>query len=143
MGGAPGGPSAGHSCRNLPWCSRLRRCPNGSERSEVRVCERTASAVGSVPRVASGACARWPLTGRCAGGFARRVSGRLSKVGRSGPSVVLDGGLQSTGARLVWRASRDGGYLVDPASSHMLVSKTKPCMSKYKRFCTVKLRMAH
>ena len=25
-------------------------------------------------------------------------------------------------------------YLVDPASSHMLVSKIKPCMSKYKRF---------
>ena len=24
-----------------------------------------------------------------------------------------------------------GGYLVDPASSHMLVSKIKPCMSKY------------
>ena len=24
-------------------------------------------------------------------------------------------------------------YLVDPASSHMLVSKIKPCMSKYKR----------
>ena len=23
-------------------------------------------------------------------------------------------------------------YLVDPASSHMLVSKTKPCMSKYR-----------
>ena len=36
-----------------------------------------------------------------------------------------------------------GGYLVDPASSHMLVSKTKPCMSKYERFRTVKLRMAH
>lgn len=33
-------------------------------------------------------------------------------------------------------------YLVDPASSHMLVSKIKPCMSKYKRY-TVKLRMAH
>ena len=32
--------------------------------------------------------------------------------------------------------------LVDPASSHMLVSKIKPCMSKYKRY-TVKLRMAH
>ena len=34
---------------------------------------------------------------------------------------------------------RDGGchqdrYLVDPASSHMLVSKIKPCMSKYKQF---------
>ena len=32
--------------------------------------------------------------------------------------------------------------LVDPASSHMLVSKIKPCMSKYK-FCTAKLWMAH
>ena len=28
--------------------------------------------------------------------------------------------------------SRDESYLVDPASSHMLVSKIKPCMSKYK-----------
>ena len=34
-------------------------------------------------------------------------------------------------------------YLVDPASSHMLVSKIKPCMSKYKRDYTVRLRMAH
>ena len=25
-------------------------------------------------------------------------------------------------------------YLVDPASSHRLVSKIKPCMSKYKQF---------
>ena len=25
-----------------------------------------------------------------------------------------------------------GSYLVDPASSHMLVSKIKPCMSKHK-----------
>ena len=36
----------------------------------------------------------------------------------------------------VWRAlcaSVSLGYLVDPASSHMLVSKIKPCMSKYKR----------
>ena len=37
----------------------------------------------------------------------------------------------------------EGGYLVDPASSHMLVSKIKPCMSKYKLLYTVKLRMAH
>ena len=27
----------------------------------------------------------------------------------------------------------EDSYLVDPASSHMLVSKIKPCMSKYKR----------
>ena len=33
--------------------------------------------------------------------------------------------------------------LVDPASSHTLVSKIKPCMCKYKRFYTVKLRTAH
>ena len=33
--------------------------------------------------------------------------------------------------------------LVDPASSHTLVSKIKPCMCKYKHFYTVKLRTAH
>ena len=38
-----------------------------------------------------------------------------------------------------WQSS----YLVDPASSHMLVSKIKPCMSKYKHLYTVKLRTAH
>ena len=27
----------------------------------------------------------------------------------------------------------EDSYLVDPASSHMLVSKIKPCMSKYKQ----------
>ena len=27
----------------------------------------------------------------------------------------------------------EASYLVDPASSHMLVSKIKPCMSKFKR----------
>lgn len=32
--------------------------------------------------------------------------------------------------------------LVDPASSHTLVSKIKPCMCKYKQL-TLKLRMAH
>jgi hypothetical protein len=34
-------------------------------------------------------------------------------------------------------------YLVDLASSHMLVSKIKPCMCKYELIQTVKLRMAH
>ena len=33
-------------------------------------------------------------------------------------------------------------YLVDPASSHMLVSKIKPCMSKYSRI-EVKSHTAH
>ena len=30
------------------------------------------------------------------------------------------------------KLSEGSSYLVDPASSHMLVSKIKPCMSKYK-----------
>jgi hypothetical protein len=38
---------------------------------------------------------------------------------------------------------RTPSNLVDPASSHTLVSKIKPCMCKYKQFYTVKLRMAH
>ena len=45
--------------------------------------------------------------------------------------------VKSKAAPPAWR------YLVDPASSHMLVSKIKPCMSKYKLLYTVKLRMAH
>lgn len=36
---------------------------------------------------------------------------------------MLDGGRRCQ--------SPHGSYLVDPASSHMLVSKIKPCMSKY------------
>jgi hypothetical protein len=45
--------------------------------------------------------------------------------------------------RVVVSGVAHGSYLVDPASSHMLVSKIKPCMSKYKLLYTVKLRMAH
>ena len=33
-----------------------------------------------------------------------------------------------------FRRPYDDRNLVDPASSHMLVSKIKPCMSKYKQF---------
>ena len=34
-------------------------------------------------------------------------------------------------------------YLVDPASSHMLCSRIKPCMSKYEHVRSVKLQIAH
>ena len=34
-------------------------------------------------------------------------------------------------------------YLVDPASSHMLVSKIKPCKCQYEHTRKAKLRMAH
>ena len=53
-----------------------------------------------------GVAARWALTSS---------TGNVEVLGRpSGPPWAHD------------------SYLVDPASSHMLVSKTKPCMSKYK-----------
>ena len=41
------------------------------------------------------------------------------------------------------RPRQRGRYLVDSASSHMLVSKIKPCMCKYKQSYKAKLRMAH
>ena len=57
-------------------------------------------------------------------------AGESRRSARAGPRVPLRCG------RL------KDSYLVDPASSHMLVSKIKPCMSKYNLY-TGKLRMAH
>ena len=42
-----------------------------------------------------------------------------------------------------WFQMSNSTNLVDPASSHMLVSKIKPCKSKYKLIYTAKLRIAH
>ena len=44
--------------------------------------------------------------------------------------------------RVIIHEDLEDSNLVDSASSHTLVSKIKPCMSKYKYF-TLKLRMAH
>ena len=86
-----------------------------------------------------------------------------SRADRSSALVCCGGRLRSTSLMgntpaPSWRRTQDsarvvphtcvtagsqGSYLVDPASSHMLVSKIKPCMSKYKLLYTVKLRMAH
>ena len=38
-----------------------------------------------------------------------------------------------TRVEMAAKADSESSYLVDPASSHMLVSKIKPCMSKYKQ----------
>ena len=46
----------------------------------------------------------------------------------SGSSFVAHGRLCSLTSPVF---SLNGGILVDPASSHMLVSKIKPCMSKF------------
>ena len=78
---------------------------------------------------------------RCAGG-ARR--GRAAAAAPSGLRYVLGplrGALETGDAPrpLLEAGGRGPGlpgssYLVDSASSHMLVSKIKPCMSKYKHF---------
>ena len=40
-------------------------------------------------------------------------------------------GARLSGGQIPLGVCWEGSYLVDPASSHMLVSKIKPCMSKY------------
>ena len=85
-----------------------------------------------------------------------RTGTKVPRVGRGGGTLVLVCPSRATpmlrshtpvllrpGRAAVGRRGDSDSYLVDPASSHMLVSKIKPCMSKYKRLCTVKLRMAH
>ncbi len=86
------------------------------------------------------------FTGRCVrdGGWCvyTRFPKRAFRV--VGGVLLLPPALQRWGVGTAQRRRRvDGSYLVDPASSHMLVSKIKPCMSKYKLLCIVKLRMAH
>ena len=58
----------------------------------------------------------------------------LRPMGNS-PTISTNVGL--LGCCLAVKASgyciAKSSYLVDPASSHMLVSKIKPCMSKYKQ----------
>jgi hypothetical protein len=60
-------------------------------------------------------------------------SGPLGSVGhrRGFPTLGDDPACPPVG-RHGWPCP-NGSYLVDPASSHMLVSKIKPCMSKYKQ----------
>ena len=78
-------------------------------------------------------CLEVPRTGRLCSMYHSVTN---SNHRRSDPTV-------GQGSNLTVRRGSLNSYLVDPASSHMLVSKIKPCMSKYKRIHTVKLRMAH
>ena len=71
------------------------------------------------------------LTGRSGCGALRCMSHRaFGNNTRLGKRRIIPGRLAPDPEK--------GRYLVDPASSHMLVSKIKPCMSKYKLFYTVK-----
>ena len=85
-------------------------------------CARTCCSQRGSVRVARAAMRPFAWARRCA-----RVSRR--SVARSvALRVVRVSPLEYWGV-----ARGSAGYLVDPASSHMLVSKIKPCMSKYKR----------
>ena len=46
--------------------------------------------------------------------------------------VVVDCSNAAIQRIFTYSVGLSSSYLVDPASSHMLVSKIKPCMSKYK-----------
>ena len=56
----------------------------------------------------------------------------LTTRARLAPRLIVWLFRECTGGLALGRAWSDDSYLVDPASSHMLVSKIKPCMSKYK-----------
>ena len=47
-------------------------------------------------------------------------------------NVITTSPIQLENDMGVYATMKVYSYLVDPASSHMLVSKIKPCMSKYK-----------
>ncbi len=65
------------------------------------------------------------------------VSREKATVGKGRMDSVRHHGTGNSPKYLPYEVSNstspeDSSYLVDPASSHMLVSKIKPCMSKYK-----------
>ena len=104
------------SCRVL----RGRECTSGEFRSAPRLHRVLVGLVRLAPRV-------WLRGSRVECRASRCSRGRVACC--SLPSFV--GGIASALRVRVRRFV--AGYLVDPASSHMLVSKIKPCMSKYKR----------
>ena len=81
------------------------------------------------PPVCRGASSPWP-GGSTAPTFDILRSGLPCSTGGSGPRVA------PPVSPVAWAPGVPPGtsYLVDSASSHMLVSKIKPCMSKYKQF---------
>ena len=64
------------------------------------------------------------------------TDGQLALLARVPPhptfGTLTSGPVLDVFGRSIGTNSRSDSYLVDPASSHMLVSKIKPCMSKYK-----------
>ena len=124
--GVPGACESGERGERVPPPACLRRRTGVPSRRSLCACVAARSGEGSVlslSRKLLAVASSFTVPGR--GRWRRRNTCPAATPGAGGPC----------------RASRS--YLVDPASSHMLVSKIKPCMSKYKQLCTVKLRMAH
>ena len=61
------------------------------------------------------------------------MGGRLALPDRSSRRASAHTGDYSPVRKGGWPTPAHDSYLVDSASSHMLVSKIKPCMSKYKQ----------
>ena len=106
-----------------------------------------APAVSHVPRTAARARVVGPLRRRP---ISRMRNTRWVRGPRPlfAPKASVRRFVRTTPATVLGSSHAGGGvgeecYLVDPASSHMLVSKIKPCMCKYELIQTVKLRMAH
>ena len=129
-------------------CLPARWKPVASELASIRRLETGAGGPEAPPVF------RRSFTGREAHGDARcsrtQCTPRTGADARPGPSrsfdLLRDGRARSearSGGARAKRAVVKDCYLVDPASSHMLVSKIKPCMCKYELIQTVKLRMAH
>ena len=128
MPSASDGPCSPHQGRTRPGPSRTEQAPEkgpvGSQTHAPGVCEGTsrpqhhhrkaavAGARGKTPSL-SPPSPRWVPSLPPS----RRFSGVQLLAGRPG-------GHEANEQRI--------SYLVDPASSHMLVSKIKPCMSKYR-----------
>ena len=78
-----------------------------------------------------GRTSSWGIRWRQLDGAFVRTNG-LTPCGEAAPGARTPPSTQSTPAALRGGPLYDS-YLVDSASSHMLVSKIKPCMSKYKQ----------
>ena len=78
----------------------------------------------------SGSPVRRP-TGRSGQISKRKRRIRCHSKGGRVSNWVAGNAIEDPSTANTWTESARGRYLVDPASSHMLVSKIKPCMSKY------------
>jgi hypothetical protein len=117
--------SRGRGCHNLP--NEL----SGADRS-------LKNSVGAIGwsrdgRLSHEGRSRFPAGWVCASPFTRSRSPVPTSYNCFCPS--LRGRIRPGHPSPRGRAARyhNGSYLVDSASSHMLVSKIKPCMSKYKQ----------